>query len=96
MLTKAKNKNIFNENKKYKIATCGLHTNILKFYLNKDFDIEYNFVNNNDEYDFIIFINRVYIKKDNLSNPKTCYNKFFKEDIVKVIRNSLPMSFISN
>ena len=96
LLTKAKNKNIFNKKKQYKIATCGLHTNILKFYLNKDFDINYNFVNNNEDYDYIIIINRVYSGTVNLSNPQTCFNKFHNKNIVKVIRNGLPIAFISN
>jgi hypothetical protein len=96
LLTEANNKNIFNENKHYKITTCGLHSSIVKFYLNKDFDIEYNFVNNSDDYDYIIFINRVFIPNKNLSDVKTCYNKFFKKDIVSVSRNDLPIAFISN
>ena len=66
------------------------------FSLNKDFDIEYNFVNNSDDYDYIIFINRVFIPNKNLSDVKTCYNKFFKKDIVSVSRNDLPIAFISN
>ena len=96
LLIKAKNKDIFNKDKNYKIATCGLHTSIVKYYLNKDFDIEYNFVNSNEEYDYIIFINRVDTTSNNLNNPKTCYSKFNNKNIVNVIRNGLPIAFISN
>ena len=70
---------IFSKKKKhYKIATCGLNSDIIKFYLNRDFDIEYNFVNSNEEYDFIVFINRVDTTTTNLdlNNPQTCYSKF--------------------
>ena len=98
LLTKAQNKNIFNEKKHYKIATCGLNSSIVKFYLNRDFDIEYNFVNSDEEYDFIIFINRVDTTTNilDLNNPQTCYSKFNNKNIVNVIRNGLPIAFISN
>ena len=96
LLANAKDKNIFAIKKNYKIATCGLHSSIVKFYLNKDFNIKYKFVNNNEEYDYIFFINRVYITTNNISDPQTCYNKFNNKNIVNVIRNGLPIAFISN
>ena len=87
-----------NKKKHYKIATCGLNSSIIKFYLNRDFDIEYNFVNSNEEYDFIIFINRVDTTTNNLdlNNPQTCYSKFNNKNIANVTRNGLPIAFISN
>jgi len=98
LLNKAHNKNIFDEKKHYKIATCGLHSSVVKFYLNRDFDIEYNFVNYNEEYDYIIFINRTYVPIDNsnLNKLETCYSKFNNKGIVNVSRNGLPIAFISN
>jgi len=96
LLVIAKNKNIFKEKKNYKIATCGLHNSIIKFYLNKNFDIEYKFVNNNDEYDYIFFINRVFIATNNINDVQTCHNKFNNKKIISVIRNGLPIAFISN
>jgi hypothetical protein len=98
LLVKANIKNIFDKKKYYKIATCGLHSDIVKFFLNKDFDIEYNFVNTNEEYDYIFFINRTYASPvDSLhNNLDTCYNKFHNNTIVSVVRNGLPMAFISN
>ena len=98
LLIKANNNNIFDEKKNYKIATCGLHNSVIKFYLNRDFDIEYKFVNNNEKYDYIIFINRVYIPTENLNLMKldTCYSKFNKKSIINVTRNGLPIAFISN
>ena len=96
LLVKAKKQNIFDKKKKYKIATCGLHSSIIKFYLNKDFDIKYNFVNNNEAYDYIIFINRVHTTSNDIHNVKTCHDSFNSKDIVNVTRNDLPIAFISN
>jgi hypothetical protein len=98
LLVIAKNENIFDKKKHYKIATCGLHSSVVKFYLNRDFDIEYNFVNNNEEYDYIFFINRVYASIDdlNFSNLETCHSKFNNKTIANVSRNGLPLAFISN
>jgi len=98
LMTIAKNENIFNDKKHYNIATCGLNSGVLKFYLNRDFDINYKFVNSDEEYDFIVFINRVdtTVNNLNLNNPQTCYSKFNNKNIVNVIRNGLPIAFISN
>ena len=98
LLSKAKNDKIFKINKSYRIATCGVNTQIVKYYLDRDFIFEYKFVNSNETYDYIIFVNRVYNEKDNLdlNNVKTCYSNFFKNDIVTIERNGLPIAFISN
>ena len=98
LLVRANDKNIFDKKKYYKIATCGLHSSIVKFYLNKDFDIEYNFVNTDEEYDYIFFINRTYAPANDLlyNNLETCFNKFHNNIIVSVARNGLPIAFVSN
>ena len=31
-----------------------------------------------------------------LNNARTCYDNFFRSDIIKVERNGLPIAFISN
>ena len=98
LLLKAKNNSFFKENKIYYISTCGVNNQIVKYYLNKEFDFEYKFVNSNEMYDYMIFVNRVdtTLKKVNLNSAKTCYDNFFRSDIIKVERNGLPIAFISN
>ena len=98
LLLKAKNNSLFQENKIYYISTCGVNNQIIKHYLNNEFDFEYKFVNSNEKYDYIIFVNRVdtTLGKVNLYNAKTCYDNFFRSDIIKVERNGLPIAFISN
>ena len=98
LLLKAKKNSFFEENKIYHISTCGVNNQIIKYYLNKEFNFEYKFVNSNEMYDYIIFVNRVdtSLKKVNLNNAKTCYDNFFRSDIIKVERNGLPIAFISN
>ena len=59
LLSKSKKNNIFNEQKVYRIATCGLNSDIIKYYFNKNFKIEYKFVNTSEKYDYIIFINKI-------------------------------------
>ena len=98
LLSKAKNNSFFEENKIYHISTCGVNNQIVKYYLNKEFDFEYKFVNSNEMYDYMIFVNRVdtTLGKVDLNNAKTCYDNFFRSDIIKVERNGLPIAFISN
>ena len=98
LLLKAKNNSFFEENKIYHISTCGVNNQIIKHYLNKEFDFEYKFVNSNEMYDYMIFVNRVdtTLEKVDLNNAKTCYDNFFRSDIIKVERNGLPIAFISN
>jgi len=98
LLLKAKKNSFFEENKIYHISTCGVNNQIIKYYLNKEFNFEYKFVNSNEMYDYIIFVNRVdtSLKKVNLNNAKTCYDNFFRSDIIKIERNGLPIAFISN
>jgi hypothetical protein len=98
LLSKSKKNNIFNEQKVYRIATCGLNSDIIKYYFNKNFKIEYKFVNTSEKYDYIIFINKIDTSLGNVSleNNKTCYNQFFNNEIVTIERNGLPIAFISN
>ena len=60
--------------------------------------IEYKFVNTNEKYDYIIFINKIDTSSGNVSliDNKTCYDQFFKEEIITIKRNDLPIAFISN
>ena len=98
LLLKAKKNSFFEENKIYHISTCGVNNQIIKYYLNKEFNFEYKFVNSNEMYDYMIFVNRVdtTLNKVNLNNANTCYDNFFRSDIIKVERNGLPIAFISN
>jgi len=98
LLVKSKKKGIFNNKKFYSIATCGLNTDIIKYYLNKDFMIEYKFVNTNEKYDYIIFINKIDTSSGNvnLKDNKTCYDQFYKNEIITIKRNGLRIAFISN
>jgi len=97
LIIKSKVKKTFDTKKKYKIATCGLNPQIVKYYFKKYMNIKYKFVSNQEKYDYIIFINRVDNSDDsNLDNVDTCFNKFFKKDVMSVKRNGLPISFISN
>ena len=75
-----------------------MNNQIIKYYLNKEFNFEYKFVNSNKMYDYMIFVNRVdtTLNKVNLNNANTCYDNFFRSDIIKVERNGLPIAFISN
>ena len=75
-----------------------MNNQIVKYYLNKEFDFEYKFVNSNEMYDYMIFVNRVdtTLEKVNLNTAKTFYDNFFRSDIIKVERNCLPIAFISN
>jgi hypothetical protein len=97
LIIKTKIKKVFEIKKNYLIATCGLNQQIVKYYLNKYTDIQYKFVSNQVKYDYIIFINRVDNNSNsNLTNANTCYNEFYKNDIVSIKRNDLQISFISN
>jgi hypothetical protein len=90
-----KNK-IFDEDKRYKISTCGLNKGIMKYYLGKYSDIKYSFVNTNEKYDYIIFINRVDTKSNQLSTTDTCFNNYFKNEIISVRRNNLQLALLSD
>jgi hypothetical protein len=95
LIFKAENNKVFSNNKSYRLATCGLNPQIVKFYLNKFTKQDFKFVSTDEKYDLIIFINRVDNSNFNLDEANTCYNKFFKDDISSVKRNNLQISFIS-
>ena len=86
----------FNENKRYKLATCGHNNDILKYYFNKYSDFKYSFVNPNEKYDYIIFVNRVDSNSSQLTKTNTCFNNYFKNEIISVTRNDLQLALISD
>ena len=90
-----KNK-IFDDDKSYRLATCGLNKSIMKFYLGKYSKIKYSFVNTDEKYDFIIFINRVDTISPKLSMTDTCFNNYFKNEIISVRRNNLQLALLSD
>ena len=95
LIYKAEKNKVFSNYKSYRLATCGLNPQIVKFYLNKYTKHDFKFVSTDEKYDLIIFINRVDNTNFNLDEANTCYNKFFKDDISSVKRNNLQISFIS-
>jgi len=96
LVINAKKKDIFSNNKRYLFSSCGLNQNILEFYLNKYTNIQYSFVSNDEDYDYIFFINRIDDSSLDLEQIDTCYNNFFKNDVLTVKRNNLSLAFISN
>ena len=60
--------------------------------------IEYKFVNTSEKYDYIIFINKIDTSSGNvnLKDNKTCYDQFYKNEIITIKRNGLRIAFISN
>ena len=96
LVINAKEEKIFSENKRYSFSSCGLNQNILEFYLDKYTNIQYRFVSNNENYDYIFFVNRLDDSSLDLDLIDTCYNNFFKNDVLSVKRNNLSFAIISN
>ena len=96
LVINSKKEKIFTDNRRYSFSSCGLNQNILEFYLDKYTDINYSFVSNNENYDFIFFINRLDDSSLDLNSIDTCYNNFFKNEVLSVKRNNLSLAFISN
>ena len=94
------NKDLLNK-KELKLTFCGVADNNVKLYLKKIKDFQFKQVNwLTEEYDYIIMTNRVFVtnirkeKKstDNLSNIKTCFDRFKGIDVISVSRNGLVLS----
>jgi hypothetical protein len=94
------NKDLLN-NKDLKLAFCGAADDNIKFYLKKIKNFQFRQVNwRNEDYDYIIMTNRIVIpdiseKKMgiyNLTNLKTCFEKFNGIDVITVNRNGLVLS----
>ncbi len=95
LVINSKKEKLFSNNKRYFFSSCGLNQKILEFYLDKYTDIEYSFVSNNETYDYIFFINRIDDSLLDLELIDTCYNNFFKKEVLSVKRNNLSFAFIS-
>lgn len=95
LVINSKKEKIFSNDKIYVFSSCGLNQNNLEFYLDKYTNIEYSFVPNDENYDYIFFINRLDDSSLDLDLIDTCYNNFFKNEILSVKRNNLSFAFIS-
>ena len=94
------NKNLLN-NKELRLTFCGAADDNVKFYLKKIKNFQFKQVNwLTEDYDYIIMTNRTIIPnvsdenmgKYNLTNIKTCFEKFKGKDIISVERNGLMLS----
>ena len=94
------NKNLLN-NKELRLTFCGAADNNVKFYLKKIKNFQFKQVNwLTEDYDYIIMTNRTIIPnvsdenmgKYNLTNIKTCFEKFKGKDLISVERNGLMLS----
>ena len=94
------NKDLLN-NKELKLTFCGTVDDNVKLYLKKIKNFQFKQVNwLTEEYDYIIMTNRVSgtniskekISMDNLSNIKTCFDRFKGIDVISVSRNGLVLS----
>jgi len=95
LVIKSEKEKLFTDNKRYLFSSCGLNQNNLDFYLDKYTNIEYSFVSNNENYDYIFFINRLNDSSLDFKLIDTCYNNFFKKEVLSVKRNNLSFAFIS-
>ena len=84
-----------------RLAFCGAGDDNVKFYLKKIKNFQFKQVNwLTEDYDYIIMTNRTVIHnvsdenmdKYNLTNIKTCFEKFKGKDIISVERNGLILS----
>ena len=94
------NKNLLN-NKELRLTFCGAADNNVKFYLKKIKNFQFKQVNwLTEDYDYIIMTNKTVIPnvsdenmgKYNLTNIKTCFEKFKGKDLISVERNGLMLS----
>jgi len=83
------------KDKQYRIAFCGIGTDIAEYYLKKIDILKYIKVSNNDEYDFIIMTNRLNGNKyDAIKNIDSCYNEFIGKDLFYIERMDLKLSIL--
>ena len=77
-----------------RIAHCGVNPNNVKFYLKKNVIKNYNFVHLNDDFDYVILINRALT--ETIKNEKiNCFSKFKgKKSFVSVKKGSIELSKI--
>ncbi len=84
------NKVDFEKNKKIKISTCGVNSNIPKYYLKKKGFINFE-INKLENSDFIIVTNRATINEKN-NKLLNCFDKHNGEEIFNVSRNGIILS----
>ena len=92
-----KETSLVSNNKKIKIAFCGVPHNTAKRELNKLKELRYEqkYLYSNDV-DYIMMTNRIVSNKEEntLDKVKTCFEKFEGENLVSVERNGLILSTI--
>ena len=77
-----------------RIAHCGVNPNNVKFYLKKNGIKNYNLVHLNDDYDYVILINRA-IAETAKNERLTCFSKFKgKKSFVSIKKGSIELSKI--
>jgi hypothetical protein len=92
-----RNENLLNE-KGLRLTFCGAADDNVKFYLKKIKNFQFSQVNwLTEDYDYIIMTNRIVTadrseNSDNLTNVKTCFDKFKGTDVITVSRNGLVLS----
>ena len=101
LVNKIPNNNDLLNNKELKLAFCGVSDDNVKFYLKKIKNFQFKQVNwYTDDYDYIIMTNRLTFRdinqenvgEYNLTNVKTCFERFKGIDIITVSRNGLILS----
>jgi len=94
------NKDLLN-NKELRLAFCGAADDNVKLYLKKIKNFQFKQVNwLTEDYDYIIMTNRITaassskgnLEASNLTNIKTCFDRFKGIDIITVSRNGLILS----
>jgi|TARA_Y100000310_G_scaffold200656_1_gene200737 hypothetical protein len=89
--------NLTSDNKKIKIAFCGVPHNIGKRELNKLKNLKYEQTDlYNKDVDYIIMTNRTVEKSSDIArnDMKTCFKKFEGEDVISIRRKGLMLSTI--
>ena len=84
------NKVDFEKNKKIRLSTCGVSSNIPKYYLKKKGFINFE-INKLENADFIIMTNRATINEKN-NKLLNCFDKHTGEEIFNVSRNGVTLS----
>jgi len=86
------------QDKKIKIAICGLPEDAQKYYLDKVKNLNFEIVGKNTNFDFMIMNNRTIWEKENdMYDPKkakTCFQKFSGEDLIILERRGLVIAKI--
>ena len=98
LLTSLKKDNEIFKKNSVKLAVCGIPDTNLTMYLKKFKNFNYEIVNQNSNYDYIVMNNRaiwtIIDKNSDLKNY-TCYQKYAGTDIATVSRKGLILSRIS-